>query len=174
MDIAYVDTLFRKECSVIDEAGRVSYQDLTRGEDTTDDVDMDPTDTEQETMEVDHGQTETDHEPIETDLEPTDTDHEPTISDNELTESDHGLTSVTHDTVDSEDESNQTDQVPNVCDDGPKVKSVRKRRHSVSRQEEVGQTKVRTTRPVRMKTLSACLTLFGLFKTRRNCIKKKT
>ncbi len=158
----------RKECSVIDEASRVSYQDLTKRENVTDDVDNVP-------METDHNPTDTDHEPTSFEHDPTDTDIQQTETDNDLIDSDNDPTraegNMTVSDCDTNDGGHGLNDSENalIANNGSNTNKTgeganKKMRQTNAKSTKNKQAKVRTARPVRMKTLSACLNLFGLFK----------
>ena len=109
------------------------------------DVENNPTENERDP-------THSDNDPKEIEHDPTDTDHDPTGSENEPT--DYDRYDGGHGPKDSEVvpiEGNDT----NVNQMGVGSKG---------RKKKNGQIKATTGRPVRMKTLSACLNVFGLFK----------
>ena len=147
----------RKECSVIDEAGRVSYQDLTRITDNVNDV----------PMETDHDPREAEHEHIGFVPDSTETEHQQTETDNDLTLVEHGMNVSIYDTNDvvrslNDFENTLIENGANV--NGTAVNTDKNVRQNKEKNSKNTQAKLRTARPVRMKTLSACLTLFGSFK----------
>ena len=141
---------FRKECSVIDEAGRVAYQDLTisQGVSNAMEFETEPSETEHDTTalnginpeEMEHDSTDTGQEPMETDDEQNETDVNPRHRESDPTKSGIVQSSEIHVDV---------------------SKSIKR---TSERSKKSIQSKVRTVRPVRMKTLSTCLNLFALFK----------
>jgi hypothetical protein len=148
---------------VIDEAGRVSYQDLTRLESRTENVDDVP-------MEI---TSNGDDVPMETNPDPTDTEHqvigvEPDSieTDGDLTHAEHIATVSDHETNDGIHSLNESENVPIDNYNNTSKTDLDEDADKNVRQTKGKNTKntLRTARPVRMKTLSACLTLFGLFK----------
>ena len=132
----------------------MAYQDLTISQDVSDTIEFEtePSETERETEhdttarngsnleEIEHGSTHTGQEPMETDAEQNETDVNPHHHENGLSES-----GIDH---------------PSQID----VNVSKNIKRTSERSKKSIQSKVRTVRPVRMKTLSTCLNLFALFK----------
>lgn len=119
---------FRNECSVLDEAGRVSYQDLTKSS---------LHDSDSNSMVPDH--VSADHL-ADIHIDPTDGEHITTDSE-----------------LDTNDVNNKRNGHVVFVNDGGKKRSGSK----------YNKIMTKAGRSMKMKTLTACLTLFGLFKNPR-------
>ena len=124
-------------------------------------------------MDVENSGTNTEHGPTQFDTNPTEIENEPieyhqTETDDESTNPKHGLAASEYNTNDNVPRSNinsdsnhrNTDFSSNLTDMASS-ESLRPIKNGDSKNTKA---KLRTARPARMKTLSACLTLFGLFK----------
>lgn len=125
------------------------------------------------TMDIENSKTNTEHGPTQFDTNPTEIENEPieyhrTETDDEPTIPKHGL---------AVSEYNTNDDVPrsNINSDSNQTNTdFSSNQTDMASSESLGpikngdnkntKAKFRTARPARMKTLSACLTLFGLFK----------
>ena len=113
-------------------------------------------------METDHDPAEAEHEHTVFEPDSTDTEHQQAETDSDLAraESNYDTNDGGHSLNDSENTLIENDADIN----GTAVYSNNNVRQSKEKNSTNTQAKLRTARPVRMKTLSACLTLFGLFK----------
>lgn len=155
----------RRECSIIDEASRVSYQDLTKNDNTTNHV-------EHETMDVENDTIEVEPDPTNTGNDLIDVEQDLTITDNDTIDVEHDpfdveyYTTVGSETGPMDYRTNlNCSKIRSIVDNDPNIRmSVDTKRRAKNKAKRNDHENARTSRPTRMKTLSACLTLFALFK----------
>ena len=129
---------------------------------------------------VEHDLTETDNDTTNIKHETDNAEHDPADIKPKL--SDSNLTDTDHDTNEADQNATVQSSVSNDCNfvrsdletvgtiykcsrvNTTDVDNNRNKKQGKTRNKKITQDKMRSARPVRMKTLSACLTLFGLFK----------
>ena len=114
-------------------------------------------------MDVKDSQSETEHDPTQVEINPSEIEHEASEyhqseTDNEPTDSEHNLAISDYNTNDGQFRNTDSNFHQADVDSNESLRMIK------GGHKKNTQAKFRTARPARMKTLSACLTLFGLFK----------